>query len=107
MKRTPKLTRAKILKTLHEHESMLRRYSVRRIGLFGSYVRNRPRRGSDVDFLVEFTTPTYDNFYDLSISLERLLRRRVELVTDRSLSPYLRPFVEKEVAWHEVQQRLS
>jgi uncharacterized protein len=103
MKKTTRLTRASILKMLNEHEPMLRRYSVKRIGLFGSYVRNRPRRGSDVDFLVEFVTPTYDNFYDLSISLERLLRRRIELVTDRSLSPHLRPFVEKEVAWHEVQ----
>ncbi|MCX6550905.1 MAG: nucleotidyltransferase domain-containing protein [Acidobacteria bacterium] len=103
MKRTTKLTRAGILKLLHEHEAMLRRYSVRRIGLFGSYVRNRPRRGSDVDFLVEFNAPTYDNFYDLSVSLERLLRRRIELVTEGSLSPHLRPFVEEEVAWHEVQ----
>ncbi len=103
MKRTTRLTRANILKTLHEHEAMLRRYSVTRIGLFGSYVRNQPRRGSDVDFLVEFKKPTYDNFYDLSVSLERLFRRRIELVTDRSLSAHLRPFVEKEVAWHEVR----
>ena len=103
MKRTTKLTRAGILKLLREHEAMLRRYSVKRIGLFGSYVRNRPRRGSDVDFLVEFNAPTYDNFYDLSVSLERLLRRRIELVTEGSLSPHLRPFVEEEVAWHEVQ----
>jgi len=44
---------------LHEHETVLRRYSVKRIGLFASYVvRSRPRRGSDVDFLVEFNTPT-------------------------------------------------
>lgn len=103
MKRTTKLTRASILRTLREHEAILRKYSVKRIGLFGSYVRNQPRRGSDVDFLVEFNAPTYDNFYDLSVSLERLLRRRIELVTDRSLSPHLRPFVEEEVAWHEVR----
>jgi len=82
---------------------MLREYSVKRIGLFGSYVRSQQRRGSDVDFLVEFDKPTYDNFYDLSVSLERLFRRRVELVTHRSLNALLRPFVEQEVVWHEVR----
>ena len=103
MKKSTGLTRARILKALDEHEEMLKKYSVRRIGLFGSYARNRPRRGSDVDFLVEFAEPTYDNFYDLSVSLEHLLGRRIELVTNRSLSAHVRPFVEKEVAWHEVR----
>ena len=102
-KKSARLTRTTILRALDEHEELLRKYSVKRIGLFGSHARNRPRRGSDVDFLVEFEKPTYDNFYDLSVSLERLFRRRIELVTSRSLSVHLRPFVEKEVAWHEVR----
>jgi len=103
MTRTATLTRTGILRALDEHQDMLRRYSVKRIGLFGSYVRDQPQRGSDVDFLVEFETPTYDNFYDLSVSLERLFGRRIELVTSGSLSVHLRPFVEEEVAWHEVR----
>jgi len=103
MTRIATLSRASILKALDEHQEMLRRYSVKRIGLFGSYVRDQAQRGSDVDFLVEFEKPTYDNFYDLSVSLERLFGRRIELVTSRSLSPHLRPFVEEEVAWHEVR----
>ena len=102
-KKAARLTRTQILRTLDEHEELLRKYSVKRIGLFGSYARNQPRRGSDVDFLVEFEDPTYDNFYDLSVSLERLFRRRIELVTNGSLNPHLRPFVEREVAWHEIR----
>jgi predicted nucleotidyltransferase len=97
----PSLTRAKIMKALDEHDEMLRKYSVKRIGVFGSHARNRPRRGSDVDFLVEFEKPTYDNLYDLSVSLERLFRRKIELVT--SPSAHLRPFIEREIAWHEVR----
>lgn len=96
-----RLTRARILRALNEHEEMLRKYSVKRIGLFGSHARNQPRRSSDVDFLVEFEKPTYDNLYDLGTSLERLFRRKVELVT--RLSVHLQPFIEKEVAWHEVR----
>ncbi len=101
--KTATLTRAGILKALGGHEDMLRRYSVKRIGLFGSYVRDQAQRSSDVDFLVEFEKPTYDNFYDLSVSLEHLFGRRIELVTSGSLSVHLRPFVEEEVAWHEVR----
>ena len=101
--RTATLTRADILRTLDQHEDMLRRLSVKRIGLFGSFVRDQAQLSSDVDLLVEFEKPTYDNFYDLSVSLERLFGRRIELVTTRSLSPHLRPFVENEVEWHEVR----
>ncbi len=104
MKKTrPRLSRARILSTLREHDDTLRKYSVLRIGLFGSYARGKQKRGSDVDFLVELEKPTYDNFYELSVSLERMFRRRVELVTDHGLSPRLSPFVENEVAWHEVR----
>jgi len=35
--------------------------------------------------------------------LERLFRRKVGLVTSRSLNPHVKPFVENEVAWHEVR----
>jgi uncharacterized protein len=103
MKKKPSLTRASILKALREHEDLLRKYSVKRLGLFGSYARGQQKRGSDVDFLVDFERPTYDNFIDLTFSLERLFRRKVELVTSRSLNPHVRPFVEHEVAWHEVR----
>ena len=103
MKKKPTLTRARILKVLREHENLLRRYSVKRLGLFGSYARGQQKRGSDVDFLVDFEKPTYDNFIDLTFSLERLFRRKVGLVTSRSLNPHVKPFVENEVAWHEVR----
>ena len=103
MRKKPTLTRARILKVLREHEDLLRKYSVKRLGLFGSYARGQQKRGSDVDFLVDFDKPTYDNFIDLTFSLERLFRRKVGLVTSRSLSPHVKPFVENEVAWHEVR----
>jgi hypothetical protein len=103
MKKKPSLTQARILKALREHEDLLRKYSVKRIGLFGSYARGQQKRGSDVDFLVDFERATYDNFIDLNFSLERLFRRKVGLVTSRSLDPHVKPFVENEVAWHEVR----
>ena len=56
---------------------------------------------SDVDLLVEFEEgqKTFDNFIQLSFWLEEMLKRRVELVTVDSLSPYLRPYITQEVEY--------
>ena len=80
-KKKPSLTRARIIKTLRDHDETLKKYSVKRIGLFGSYARGKQKRGSDIDFLVEFDKPTYDNFYDLIVYLEKLFGRKVEVLT--------------------------
>jgi len=96
------LTVKQILSILKEHADVLKRLSVRKIGLFGSYVRGQQRRRSDIDFLVELEKPTFDNFMDLVFSLEKYFGKKVDVVTQGSLSPYIRPYVEKEVIWYEV-----
>ena len=84
-KKKPSLTRARILKVLRDQEETLKKYSVKRIGLFGSYARGKQKRGSDIDFLVEFEKPTYDNFYDLIVYLEKRFRRKVQVLTPAAL----------------------
>ena len=97
------LTRMQIEKLLQQHQDALKRFTVKRIGLFGSFAKNQQNGRSDVDFLVEFGKPTYDNFFPLIAYLEKLLHRRVEIITDGNLSPRIKPFVEKEVRWHEIR----
>ena len=84
-KKTPTLTRARILKALRDHDETLKKYSVKQIGLFGSYARGEQKRGSDIDLLVEFEKPTYDNFYDLIVYLEKLFGRKVQVLTPIAL----------------------
>ena len=84
-KKTPGLTRAGILKTLRDNDEALRKYSVKKIGLFGSYARGEQKRGSDIDLLVDFEKPTYDNFYDLIVYLEKIFRRKVQVLTPCAL----------------------
>jgi predicted nucleotidyltransferase len=76
-------------------------FGVRRIGLFGSFVRGEQRPESDVDFLVDFEPflKTFDHFMELSFFLEEALQRRVELVTPESLSPHLKPHILAEVEY--------
>jgi predicted nucleotidyltransferase len=90
-----------IMSLLKKHQDILKKYKVKRIGLFGSYVRREQKRRSDIDFLVEFKEPTFDNFMDLVLDLEGLFGKKVELITNGSLSPYIEPYVEKEVRWYE------
>ena len=104
-----KLTYKEIIRTLRENRDILRKYKVKRIGLFGSYVRGEQKENSDIDFLVEFDLATFDSnftglfdyFMDLVYYLEDIFSKKVELITNGSLSTYIQPYVEKEVKWYE------
>jgi hypothetical protein len=93
----------KIMNMLKDHSEILQKYGVKRIGLFGSFVRGEQKKNSDIDFLVEFEKPVFENFMDLAFYLEELFGRKVELITNGSLSPYIQPYVEKEVKWYETE----
>ncbi len=88
-----------VLQSILEVRPQLVRLGVRSIGLFGSFVRNEQTPSSDVDILVEFSPNrhTFDNFMDVSLLLEEVLGRNVDLVTRESLSPYIGPHILREV----------
>jgi len=94
-------TKENVLALLKEHQDKIRALGVRRIGLFGSFIRGEHRAESDIDLLVEFEPgkKTFDHFIQLSFFLEDLLNRRVELVTPESLSPYIGPYILSEVEY--------
>jgi len=92
------LTRDSILRTLEEHRQTLQRFGVRRIGLFGSYLHDRPRVGSDLDFLVRLEKPSFDDYMDTKFFLEDLFARPVDLVTEEALKPALQ-HVRQEAAY--------
>lgn len=98
----PTLSIEAINALLTSHKELLQKYKVKRIGLFGSHVRQSQNKRSDIDFLVEFEKPSFDNYMDLLFSLESLFGKSIDLVTHNGLSPYMRPYVENEVKWHEV-----
>ena len=94
-------TKADIVRALSEHRHRIDALGVRRVGLFGSFVRGDQKPESDVDLLVEFEPgrKTFDNYMQLAFLLEDLLQRRVELVTPEALSPYIGPKILKEVEY--------
>ncbi|WP_291322847.1 nucleotidyltransferase family protein [Desulfonatronospira sp.] len=89
-----------ILFFLQEHRKELKeRFSVRRIGLFGSVLNDAAETGSDVDILVELDQPTFDNYMDLKFFLEDAFGRSVDLVLADNLKPRLKPIISQEVTY--------
>lgn len=61
---TPVQTKEKVLSLVIEHQDRIKALGVKRLGLFGSFVRAEQGAASDVDLLVEFEQDrkTFDNF---------------------------------------------
>lgn len=97
----PVQTKEKAVSLVTEHRNAIKALGVKRLGMFGSFVRGEQDAESDVDLLVEFEQgrKTFDNFIKLSSFLEDLFKRRVELVTPESLSPYIGPHIMDEVEY--------
>ena len=83
---------------LRQHEHMLKKYHVKRIGLFGSYAKGTQRATSDIDFLVEFEPPSFDNYVSLAEDLEQLLGKRIDLLTPEGV---------KSIRIKKVAERIS
>jgi predicted nucleotidyltransferase len=88
-------------KILKEHkEELKRRYKIREIGIFGSWVRGEERKGSDVDILVEFERPVdFFLFLELEEYISRLIGRKVDLVSKKALKPVIGKYILEEVVY--------
>jgi uncharacterized protein len=103
------LTDGKIMSILREQRDILKQYRVKKIGLFGSYVRGKQKNYSDIDFLVEFDLNTFgnnyngyfDNYMKLLFSLEEIFGKKIDLLTTEMISPYIKPYVQQEVVYLE------
>jgi predicted nucleotidyltransferase len=84
-------------------EAFCRRRHIRKLSIFGSYLREDFGPDSDIDFLVEFDPqhiPGLLEMADMEIELSETLGRKVDLRTAQDLSRYFR---DEVVAHAEVQ----
>jgi predicted nucleotidyltransferase len=75
------------------------KHKVARLFVFGSILTDRFKKSSDIDFVVDFEgVELYDyadNYFDLKTSLEKLLKRQVDLLEDKAIkNPYLRQSID-------------
>jgi predicted nucleotidyltransferase len=77
---------------------LIQRYKIREIGIFGSYVKNRQSKESDVDILVDFDeVPTLFDFVGLRDELSDILKIRVDLIMKSALKPRIGKRILEEV----------
>lgn len=84
-----KLNSHKIIKEIEENSRDIRKYGVKKIGLFGSFLKDKQHKKSDIDILVTFDKETFDNYINLLFLLERTFRRKIDLVIEKDLHPEL------------------
>ncbi len=101
---TPRRRKSPVVKKLEAEAPAIRtQFGVKKIGIFGSFARGEQTKKSDVDVLVDFAEgyATLRNFVGLSDYLEALFRRKVDLLTEPSISDLIRPYIEQDVIWIE------
>ena len=93
-------SRIEIENKLRELKSVLfQKYSVDKIGYFGSFLRNEQTNDSDIDILVSFTKPIGWDFFDLQEFLENELKLKVDLVSEKALKEQLKQIILKNVKY--------
>jgi predicted nucleotidyltransferase len=94
-------TKERVFELIRQHQNHIRAFGIKKLGVFGSFVREAPSEDSDVDLLVEFEPEqeTFDNFMHVNFFLEDLFQRRVEVITTEFLSPFIGPHILKEVEY--------
>lgn len=88
-----------IKRVISRRKDILKKYQVKSLGLFGSFVRGQQHKRSDIDFLVVFNKPTFDNYIGLRDDLKKVLRRKVDLVSLKALRRCIKPHIIKETEW--------
>lgn len=102
-------TRKQIISLLIEYKREIGSYGVKRLALFGSFIRGEQTDSSDVDILVEFHPgrKTFESLMRLASFLESIFDNRIDLVTTEALSPFIRPYVLEEAEFVNISSSLS
>ncbi|HID26649.1 MAG TPA: nucleotidyltransferase [Methanosarcinales archaeon] len=90
----------RFIKVLKEYKDYLRlKYKVKEIGIFGSYVKNKQKKRSDLDILVEFYEPVGLGYFEFKDFLENKLKIKVDLVIKKGIKPRLKDKILKETIY--------
>lgn len=83
---------------LEKIANCFRNKPVNKAFLFGSAARGEQDELSDIDILVEldYSQPIGLGFVRMKLELEDLLKRKVDILTNNSVSKYIRPFIDAE-----------
>jgi len=90
------MDRTAAIARLKEHEAELKQLGVEHLYLFGSTARGEAREDSDVDLFFDHPLGSLGLFelMDVKEAAARILGRKIDIMTRRSLHPILREQIE-------------
>ena len=90
-----------VMNLMQQHMDSINKFHIKKIGVFGSFVRGEQTTESDVDVLVEFeeNQETLDNYMDLKFYLEDLFNRRVDIVISNVIKEALKKSIVESVRY--------
>ena len=75
---------------IHAIKELCKTYDVKRIYLFGSVCTDNFNENSDIDILISFKDNSIekytDNYFEFHYKFENLLNRKIDLLTEKSIS---------------------
>ena len=80
-------------------QTLINKYHIKTIGLFGSAVRGDASDVSDVDILVEFEKPIGLDFVLLGDELEEILGVKVDLITPNAIKPRMFDYIKQDLIY--------
>ncbi len=91
----------RVIMKLRENKPFLEeKYKVKKLGVFGSYVRGEQKKSSDLDILVEFAEPVgLFEFMELEEFLEKKMGIKIDLVSKKALKPRIGKHILEEVQY--------
>lgn len=99
--RNPKDGYKRYAKAIKAHWQIIQdKYKVKELGIFGSVMRGEQKKRSDVDILVDYKEiPDLIEFIALENYLEKILKKKVDLVHKKSVRPELKEIILNEVIY--------
>jgi len=86
-------------KNMDKIKALCDKHKVAKLFVFGSILTDKFNKSSDIDFLVDFSEVELydyaDNYFDLKYSLEKILKRQIDLLEDKAIkNPYFRQSID-------------
>ena len=69
-----------------QYPYLVSEYGVKRIGLFGSYSKDKQTEKSDIDIIAEFEKPIGLKFIEFTNYLETLLGKKIDVLTPEGVN---------------------
>jgi predicted nucleotidyltransferase len=98
---SPVKNKKELIDLLVYNQAQIKSFGVKRLGVFGSFVRDEVNDNSDVDLFIDFSLEykSLKNFVSLYNYMKNILGREVEIVTPQSLNKFIGKYIIQEVEY--------